>query len=57
MACLGGESKHRLASDSSLSCMGMAAGRSSQRLNSCHSFTATPSPNGTPREDTGTKGF
>lgn len=27
------------------------------RLNSCHSFTAIPSPNGTPRENTGTKGL
>lgn len=35
------ESKHRLASDSSLACMGMPAregSRSSRMLNSCHSF-------------------
>lgn len=53
-----GESKHRLASDRSLACMGMPA-REGSRSSEAEllSFTATPSPNGTPREDPGTKGL
>lgn len=48
VACFEGESKNRLATDSSLSWMGRQpeGSKSSQMQSSCHSFTATPTPMG-----------